>query len=325
MIESSPPKNEWIRQQALRFDQALSNPPLVWRDTTDYMAIERDHVVDLEGTLFLVRCNEHEGRFGIDDQPKFWVKRALNLHTGKMYILKLGCQEEFKIRVGSLPVRCVRSAEKEGRVLELVRGDARFMQGYTARDARGNLVRVIDFIPGIDLLSFLHSLTLGHEEYSQSLLPGILAKITDSLRGIQLLHDEGLCHGDIRNDHLLVERESGRYRWIDFDLNQDFSDFDVWSVGNILHCVAAKGFVTFRDAIREQPQLSGQLSEDDASVFFAHRVMNLRMVYPYLPAGLNEILLKFSAGTRVYYDKVSQIADDLAECAASLGWEWSAA
>jgi hypothetical protein len=55
----------------------MSGPPVVWQDTSNFMSIERDHIVELAGSLFLIRGNEHEGRFGLDDQPKFWVKRAL--------------------------------------------------------------------------------------------------------------------------------------------------------------------------------------------------------------------------------------------------------
>jgi hypothetical protein len=159
-----------------------------------------------------------------------------------------------------------------------------------------------------------------HPEYCRTLLPAILARLADNIRALQRLHDAGLCHGDIRNDHLLIERDTGSYKWIDFDLAQQRLDFDIWSLGNILHCVAAKGFLTFRDAIESCPQLSGKLSQDDASVFFPHRVMNLQKVYPYLPDKLNDVLLRFSFGTRVGYDKVSQIAEDLSECGASAGW-----
>jgi len=314
-------RDEWIHEQAQRFGiLSLPERPTVLDDTTHYMSIERDQIIDLEETLYLVRCNEREGRFGIDDQPKFWVKRALNLNTGQMHILKLAFREEFKIRVGALEVRCVRSAEKEGRVLELVRGDARFMQGRTVRDTRGNLVRVIDFIPGVDLLNHVHSLPERHEEYFDTRFPAMLVKIIGSLRGIQRLHEAGLCHGDIRNDHLLIERDTGRYKWIDFDLNEDFSDFDVWSAGNVLHCVAGRGFVSFRGAIEASPELAGGLTDDDASVFFPHRVMNLRKVFPHLPTCLNDILLRFSAGARVCYDRMSQLADDLADCAVLMGW-----
>ncbi|MFY9726320.1 MAG: hypothetical protein WAJ87_12560, partial [Bryobacteraceae bacterium] len=220
--------------------------------------------------------------------------------------------------IGPREIKCYRSAEKEAKVLALARGDGRFMQGRAARDSRGNLVRIVEFISGTDLLSYLQSVPLRHEEYFHSLLPGILANVANNLAAIQRLHDAGLCHGDIRNDHLLIERASGSYKWIDFDLNQDSNDFDVWSAGNILHCVVAKGFLTFHDAILIKPELSGRLFYEDASVFFPNRVMNLRKVCGYIPDNLNNVLCRFSFGAPVFYDKISQISDDLASCAASL-------
>jgi len=190
------------------------------------------------------------------------------------------------------------------------------MQGRTVCDSAGNLVRIIDFVSGMDLLSSLHAMPARHEEYFHTVFPVVLAGVTRALEGIQRLHDAGLFHGDIRNDHLLIERGTGLYRWIDFDLDQDSSYFDVWSAGNVLHCVVGKGFVTFRDAIQAQPALSGRLQQEDASVFFPYRVMNLRKVYPYIPEGLNRILRHFSFGGTPY-DTISQIAGDLADCAAS--------
>ena len=172
-----PDRGAWIRSRALVLvEEQLPPHPTVWHDTSQYMSIERGHVVALEDALFLVRGNEHEGRFGIDDQPKFWVKHALNLETGQMHILKLPFQEDFKIHVGAREIRCSRSAEKEGQVLAAVRGDARFMQGRTTRDVRGNPVQVIDFITGTDLLSYLRSIRMGHEEYFHTLMPAILAE-----------------------------------------------------------------------------------------------------------------------------------------------------
>ncbi len=311
----------WINRQVRRFtDRAPPDRVVIFEDTTNFMSIERDHFIDLRGKLFLVRCNEREGRFGLEDQPKFWVKRALALDTGRTHVLKLIFHEEFNVRVGTIQVRCVRSEEKEGRVLQLVRGDPRFMQGHTARDSGGNLVRVIDFIPGIDLLGHLREMKPSHEQYFQTLFPDILANVLECFRGIARLHEAGLCHGDIRNDHILVERETGRFRWIDFDLDQDFPDHDVWSLGNILHCIAGKGFVTFREVLSARPELAGSLVGDDASALYSHRVMNLRKVFPCIPDKLNEVLLRFSAGTRVYYDSVDQILSDLENCAAAMGW-----
>ncbi len=321
MIDRAPLKYEWIQQRMRRFGvQPVPEVPVIWEDTTNYMGVDRDHLVSLQGDLFLVRGNEHEGRFGIDEQPKFWVKRAIDLRTGQTHILKLTIEESFKACVGAVEVLCVRNAEKEAKVLALVRGDSRFMQGRSVYDSQGNLVRILDFIHGHDLLTYIASIRLPHEEYCRTLLPAILAKVAENIAALQRLHDAGLCHGDIRNDHLLIERGTDSYRWIDFDLDQGTAAFDIWSVGNILHCVVAKGFRTFRDAIEICPHLSGKLSQDDASVFFPHRVMNLQKIHPYLPDRLNDVLLRFSFGARVGYDKVSQIADDLAECAASAGW-----
>ncbi len=314
-------RDEWIQERLRHFGvQAAPEPPVVWDDTTNYMGIERDHIVNLHGDLFLIRCNEREGRFGLDDQPKFWVKRSLALSTGQTHILKLAIQESFKARVGVVEVLCFRNAEKEAKVLELVRGDPRFMQGRSTYDSRGNLVRIIDFIPATDFLTYIDSIRLRHEEYCRTMLPAILAKVADNIAALQRLHDAGLCHGDIRNDHLLIEQATGCYKWIDFDLDQCSPEFDIWSVGNILHCVAAKGFMTFRDAIRIRPQLSGDLSQDDASIFFPDRIMNLQKIFPYLPHKFNDVLLRFSFGARVGYDRISQITDDLADCAASAAW-----
>jgi serine/threonine protein kinase len=309
----------WIIQQAERFTlEAFSGSPEIFGDTTNFMYIDRGHLIELGGELFMVRGNEKEGRFGLDEQPKFWVKRAISLTNGQKYILKLVCQEAFKIQIGLFRIMCSRSAEKEAQVLDLVRGDHRFMQGRSERDSHGNLVRVIDFINGTDLLNYICSLNMPHEEYFRVVFPSLLTKAITAFKAIQFLNENGLCHGDIRNDHILIERETGAFRWIDFDLTQDFSDFDLWSLGNILHCLVGKGFVTFRDTIREQPWLSGLLGDNDASAFFPHRVMNMRKIHPYVPENLNSILLRFSQGAPNFYSSISEVVEDLGECATGL-------
>jgi len=306
---------EWIARQAeIHTGAPFSGPPKVFTDTTAYMYIDRGHIIDLDGRLYLVRGNETEGRFGLDEQPKFWVKRAISLSDGRMQILKLVCKEAFKIQVGRFEITCTRSGKKEAEVLRLAHGDTRFMQGHSAQDVRGNLVRVIDYIRGTDLLSHIHNLNMSHEKYFHECFPSLLERTIRAAKAIQFLNENGLCHGDIRNDHILIEKESGAFRWIDFDLTQDFPAFDLWSLGNILHCVVAKGFLSFRDAIREKPMLSGSLCEEDASSFFPHRIMNLRKVYPYVPDKLNKILLRFSKGTQTFYDSVAQFVEDLSEC-----------
>ncbi|MFC1707917.1 hypothetical protein ACFL59_14060, partial [Planctomycetota bacterium] len=288
------------RWLAERFEALTGRPlrghPKVHRDTSGYMSIERDEFIDLDGRLYLIRASAREGRFGIDDQPKFWVKHALEVESGRRQVLKLVFHEEFNVRIGPISFRCTRSEDKEGRVLEAVRGDPCFMQGHSAPDLHGNLVRVLDFIRGPTLLQHVGSLEMPHEQYFHQELPPILASLLESFRALARLHTTGLCHGDIRNDHIFIDRDTGRYRWIDFDLTQAYSDFDVWSLGNVLQFVVGKAFVSFRSLANASPEVLVGLSADDASLFFPHRVMNLVRVFPYVPEKLNAILLRFSAG-----------------------------
>lgn len=217
----------WIADRVeLLAGRRLPARPVVIDDTTNFMAIDRDHVIAVGGTYFLVNGTGRERRFGLVDEPKFWVKRATDLSTGKACILKLVFDEEFRVTVGASEIHCRRNAEKEACVLELVRGDSRFMQGRSARDCRGN----------------------------------------------------------------------------------------------VLHFVAGRGFVTFRGVLERRADLAGRLTDEDASVFFPHRVMNLRKVFPHLPERLNEILLRFSVGVPRRYSAVAEVVADLVELAGSSGW-----
>ncbi len=313
------PTQQWISDQLDRFaHRRLLHPPTIFRDTTNFMGIDRDDVIDLNGQFLLVTRTEQEGRFGLEGEPKFWVKRAMGVATGRTHIVKLVFGEVFNVQILDHQIRCERSAEKEGRVLDLVRGDERFMQGFAERDVRGNLVRVIDFIAGVDLLTWISSLRMAHEEYFHTRFPEYLAQAISCFDGIRQLHDAGLCHGDIRNDHILIEQRTGQFRWIDFDLMQDGPGFDVWSLGNVLHCITGEGLVTFQEVLRHRPELADRLHSDDASVFFPNRIMNLRKIYPYLPAKLNDVLARFSVGSLPRYERVQQLVDDLRECQSDL-------
>jgi hypothetical protein len=300
----------------------------VFHDTTQFTDILRGHVIELEGNHYLVQGDMREGRFGIDEQPKFWVKRAVELGTGAKKVLKLVFHEDFNIRIGLLRIRCYRDPEKEGRVLDLVRGDPRFMQGVTMRDEKGNAVRVIDLIRGKSIYRYLHDLDMGHEEYFRTALPGVLRGVLGCFEAIATIHAKGLHHGDIRNDHILIEKGTGLYRWIDFDLCQDVSDFDVWSLGNILLFSVGKGEHTFHEVRAGKLVLAkgaAPLTEQDASGFFVHRIMNLRKLFPWIPAALNDVLMHFSYGTADFYESVDEVIDDLRPVVRSLGADESVA
>ncbi|MFN3780818.1 MAG: protein kinase [Candidatus Kapaibacteriota bacterium] len=285
-------------------------------DTTDWMRIVRGDIIRLSCGDYLVKGNMREPRFGIDEQPKYWVFSAIDLRDGSEKIVKTVFHEEFYAHIGILRIRCYRNPVKEGEVLRLVQGDYRFMQGFVCNDTMGNAVRVVDFIKGKSFFQYIPLIEKSHEEYFYEDLPSILWKLRESFLAIQYLHENKFCHGDIRNDHIIVESGTGNYRWIDFDLMQDVSDFDLWSCGNILSYAVAKGLKTFDQVLKgsefsDKVKLS--LTPEDASAFYNYRIMNLKKLYPYIPIKLNNILLHFTIKPIGYYGSVKEFIEDYSE------------
>ena len=305
--------------------EAVANRPVrgevpILEDTTNYMTVASGTVLRLGGDDYFVTGEATEGRFGIGDQPKYWVKYAFDLERGDRKIVKLVFLEEFTVALGLFTVRCVRDPDKESRVLEVARGDPRFMQGRTLRDRVGNNVRVIDFIKGRTLFDYVARLEEDYETYLRQTLPGILSKVVGCIEALAFLQGHGLQHGDVRNDHIIIESGTGRYRWIDFDYEVNFQDFDVWSVGNILTYVVGKGLRTCQEAAAGRAasgSAEGAVGEEDALVFFRHRLANLRKLHPAIPVELNAILMRFSRSTARFYESLGDIARDLRTVLAS--------
>ena len=185
-------------------------------DTTDFTSIGYGDVIRLGGIHYLVLRDEAERRFSIEDF-KFWVKRCTVLETRRPAILKLVFHEEFTQRIGQVSIRSFRSETKEARILDLVRDDPRFMQGFSITDEAGNLVRVLDLIRGKRLDIAIHNLPGTHRDYFDNHLHAMLARFIPACEAIGFLHENGERHGDVRRDHLWLESGTGLARWIDFD------------------------------------------------------------------------------------------------------------
>ncbi len=285
-------------------------------DTSDWMRINRGDVLSLGGELFIVRGTMREPRFGIDDQPKPWVLNTTEVSTGQRKIIKTVFHEDFNVLIGIFKIRCFRSPEKEAKVLEMTESDPRFMSGYSLLDEAGNNVRVLDFIPGPSLFQAIPTLELSHRDYFDQRLPGILWKLKSSFEAIRVLHENGVCHGDIRNDHIIIESDSGRYRWIDFDISQNVNDFDLWSIGNVLNYAVSKGIITFKQLLKD-PELPSAVKEsftqDDAAAFYEYRIMNLRKVFDYIPERLAAIMSHFTLNTKLFYTHIDEFLRDYVE------------
>ncbi len=285
------------------------------KDTSDFFRVEYDDVVVLDNVPFFVRNNEREGRFGLEDEPKFWVKRAINLLTGEVKILKWVFRERFNAKIGSLVFECVRSPQKEARILEIVKGRPEFMQGVTAADSAGHPLRILDYIHGKTLPQIVTGLGSGHEEFFFSNFPVLLEEYVGLVEAIGFLHRSGEKHGDIRRDHLIKDDSTGRYRWIDFDFNYRHGEsrfaYDLFGLGNILIFITGRGDVTTQRLLRENPGLLEKLDQDDLNIVFHNRVATLRKIHPYIPERLNRVLMHFSLGAEVYYETTEELLEDL--------------
>lgn len=314
------------RLRTHRVTRSLRRKSHVFTDTTDFTSIDYGDIIYVDGRYFLVTAYTREGRFGVDDQIKPWVPRVENLATGEKQILKLVFHETFDITFGPFTIPCYRNPEKEARILELVQGRTHFMQGEAVLDEAGNLVRILDIIDGTRVDKVIHRSNANHKDYFFNELPGILAHYLPCVKGIGFLHAHGFRHGDVRRDHIFVERGTGIYRWIDFDYDFYMPEkpfaLDLYELGNALMYLTVRDNVYPRDILADprlgQPVVDGLLP-GDYCLLSKNRLANLRKVFPYIPTALNNIFLHFSLGTEVFYDTVDELYQDLAEVIAQ-GW-----
>ncbi|UJX40755.1 serine/threonine protein kinase [Desulfovibrio sp. JY] len=283
----------------------------IYTDTTEFMSISAGDVIKLGERHFLVLRDEAERRFGLED-PKFWVKRCRNLETGGRNLLKLVFHESFPMTIGSMVVTCTRSPRKESRILDLVRGDPRFMQGETVLDTAGNPVRILEVVAGKRLDEKIEALEMPHQDYFHTLFPDVLARFIEACEAIAWLHERNEKHGDVRRDHLYVSYDTGRYVWIDFDYTFDFQEspfgLDLFGLGNIIQFLVGMGQHTTQSITPAQREL---IEPEDCSIMFANRIVNLKKLFPYIPDALNNVLLRFSLGANVFYDATRDLIRDL--------------
>ncbi|SPD75260.1 conserved hypothetical protein [uncultured Desulfobacterium sp.] len=291
----------------------------VFTDTSNFFSIDYGDVILIGEKRYKVMGHERERRFGMDD-PKFWVKKVVDLDTGERKIIKLTYFEAFETAIGGIKIRRFRNPDKEGDVLGLVKNHPYFMQGTVHRDEKGNNIRVLDIVNGSNFYLYLSSFDMDYDTYFGSVLPGILRHLVRAFEAIRFLHINGITHGDIRNDHVIVEEGTGNYVWIDFDYDFETTEnpfgLDIFGLGNLLAYAIGKGFHTYY-AIKDRSvygDLIDRVNADDFSILTKGRFFNLRKLYPCIPSTLNDILLHFSRGANVYYEYVEEMLEDLNRC-----------
>lgn len=299
--------------------KSVRRQPRIFHDTSDFTRIDYGDIIHVENRYFLVVGYTKEGRFGIEEQPKQWVPKVYDLESGERYILKLVFHETFNLMLNKLNVTCYRSPEKEGQVLDLVHGNMMFMQGHSTRDTAGNLVRILDIIRGTRLDTAISRLGGNYEDYLSLHLKDILLQFLKAIEAIILLHSSGFKHGDIRRDHILIDRKRNHFRWIDFDYDFYLPErpfaLDLIGLGNILLFILGRKNYRPLDVL-EHPQMGKKvlstIDYNDLSILSQDRIFNLGKLFPLLPTYFNDILVHFSTGTDVMYDTVQEFYDELA-------------
>jgi tRNA A-37 threonylcarbamoyl transferase component Bud32 len=290
-------------------------------DASDFFRVESGDVLLLEDHPFLIRNNVREGRFGLDDEVKHWVKRAIDLRTGEMKVIKFVFHEKFTARIGGIDFECNRSPLKEAYILKLVEGHPGFMHGQTLLDVRGNPIRILDYISGVTLADHISDIQQNHEAYFHLTLPDILRSFIGAAEAIRFLHERGTKHGDIRRDHLIIDSDAC-YRWIDFDYTYEHREnlfgYDLFGLGNVLLYVVGKGDVLVADLKCRAPDVYKSLTRDDVNIVFNNRLANLKKAYPYIPEKLNRILGHFAGGANWFYETTHQLIADLEEAVADM-------
>lgn len=298
--------------------RSMRRQPRLWTDTSDFVNIDYGDVIHVDDRFLLVVGYTREGRFGVDEQPKQWVPKVYDLESEERNIVKLVFHETYSIRLGGLEVTCYRSPEKEARVIELTRGNPSFMQGYATLDEVGNLVRILDIVNGQRLDKEVFKMGESHLEYFENHLADVLRRFLVSVESIAMLHGHGLKHGDIRRDHIFVDRRDGHFVWIDFDYDFYLPErpyaMDLFGLGNVLLFLIGQQNFRPGDLVKNPEfgqKVFARITGDDLALVARDRIFNLQKIYPYIPDAVNDILLYFSAGTEVMYDTVDEFCADL--------------
>lgn len=292
----------------------------VFKDTSNFLLIDHGDVIEVGRKQYQVMGNAREGRFGMES-PKFWVKRVIDQETGEAKIMKLSFLESFDRILAGVKIRCFRNPDKEGEILNLVKAHPNFMHGESLRDEKNNNIRILDIVHGTDFFTYIESLVGDYDAYFHQLLPGIIQNIVRAFEAISFLHDHHFKHGDIRNDHIIVEQETGNYVWIDFDYDyvtdQNPWGLDLFGLGNILVYAVGKGFHDFHQ-IKEKKDIYGDLiyhlEPEDFSIIHQWRLFNLKKLYPRIPGELNNVLMHFARQAEVFYESAGELIEDVNRC-----------
>ncbi len=90
------------------------------KDTSEIFSTEYGDIIEIGNKRYTLLGHECESRFGVED-PKFWVRRAVDQETGEKKIIKHFFPESFETYFGRAKFKYFRNPLKEAQILEFVK------------------------------------------------------------------------------------------------------------------------------------------------------------------------------------------------------------
>ncbi len=290
----------------------------------NFFFIEYGDIIEINGKRYTILGHEYERRFGMEE-PKYWVRKAVDQETGEKKIIKFSFSESFETSFHQKKINYRRNNHKEAVILDLCRNHPSFVKGFVHRDQYGNYIQILNFISGPNFLTYIDSIPLDHETYLYTVLPEVLKKLIVAFKAIGFLHQHGLKHGDIRNDHILVAQPDNDYIWIDFDYDYELPAnpyaLEVFQLGNILINAVGKGFHTIQKISGDTAfygDLKDRIDPADFCLLHRRRFINLKKIYANIPMALNDLLMRFSVDGGPPYEGVTDLVHDMNHCLGCL-------
>jgi len=253
--------------------------------------------------------------FGLEDEPKYWVRRAIDLEDGSTKILQARVHEKFETTIGEVVIERFRSPRKEARILDLVRGHRNFMHGSLVLDEAGNNVRILEYIRGrrydasLSISEPITTITSTH-------FPKVLEEYIELVTAIQFLpRSRGKAWRYQARPH--HPGPGNRLQPVDrlrLQLSAWREHVQLRSAGPRQHPdLPGRPRRHPRDrTLPQHPKALQSLTSRDIAITFKNRVANVRKVLSVRAGFLEPDAPAFFRGAKVFYENSGRCSTDLA-------------
>jgi len=281
------------KQEAI--SKAIIGDTRIITDTSSYKEIDIGNIIELEGRRYRIMQNMNVPA----------VKKARELTTGKIVWLKFQ--------------RDGLESAREAEVLNLLSKTPldNFCQGRSFLDEKGNRVNVIGNIEGSALYDIVRNIAQEPEEYFIRHFIVFAEKLLIAAKAIEAFHKEfHQAHGDVHSGNIIIEENTGRPFWIDFQIEGDMMHLDIDGLVRTLLFLVLKpegdSDVYEIGDFPDEEFAQWEISWDGDTIVNAKRLRG------YIPDRLNNMFLKTSNARQGAYKNAHEFITDLENVIAKM-------